>query len=110
MHLAAINFDLTAAIIKRIQSENSTEIALALKLKGRDDTFACLFLDVPPAKALAQWLLDATRFSASLKWNFYLGITAGCRRVHGCDDALDVVVHGGPLRIPKNDDGNPATS
>lgn len=60
VHLAAVNFDLGAAVIKRNQSEKTTEIALALMLIGRNDTFACLLLDVPSAKALAQKLLDAT--------------------------------------------------
>ena len=57
---AAVNFELGAALVKRNQSETTTEIALALMLPGRNDTFACLFLDVPSAKALAQKLLDAS--------------------------------------------------
>jgi hypothetical protein len=60
VHLGAVNFDLGAAVIKRNQSERSAEIALGLKLTGRDDTFACLFLDVPSAKALGQKLLEVT--------------------------------------------------
>lgn len=59
VHLAAVNFDLGAAVIKRNESQTATEIALALMLTGRDDTFACLFLDAPSAKALAENLLEA---------------------------------------------------
>ena len=60
VNLAAVNFDLGAAVVKRNQFKNTTEIAVGMILAGRDDTFACLFLDVPSAKALAERILEAT--------------------------------------------------
>jgi hypothetical protein len=61
VHLAMVNFDLGSAVVKRNQSETSTEIAVGMMLAGRENsTFACLFLDVPSAKALAQKLLEMT--------------------------------------------------
>jgi hypothetical protein len=60
VHLAAVNFDLGSAVVKRNQFEASTEIAVGLMLAGKENTFACLFLDVPSAKALAQKLLEVT--------------------------------------------------
>jgi hypothetical protein len=57
--MAMVNFELGSAVIKRNQSETSTEIAVAVKLAGEENTaFACLFLDVASAKALAQGLLE----------------------------------------------------
>jgi hypothetical protein len=64
VHLAAVNFDLGAAVIKRNESQTTTEIALALMLTGKDNTFACLFLDVTSAKALAESLLEVTSNSS----------------------------------------------
>jgi hypothetical protein len=60
VHLAAVNFNLGAAVIQRNTFEGSTEISIAVKLTGRSDTFACLFLDVPSAKALAEKLREMT--------------------------------------------------
>jgi hypothetical protein len=60
VRLAGVNFDLGSAAVKQNQRGASTEIAVALTLAGKENTFACLFLDVPSAKALAQRLLEAT--------------------------------------------------
>jgi len=49
---AAVNFEPGSVVIKRNQSETSTEIAVAVKLVGEENiTFACLFLDVPASAA-----------------------------------------------------------
>jgi hypothetical protein len=60
VHLAAVNFDVGTAVVKRNVFGEHTEIALAVKLTGRDDTFACLFLDLSSANLLAQKLLEVT--------------------------------------------------
>jgi hypothetical protein len=60
MPLASVNFDLGAAVVKRNEFKNMTEIAVGLMLTGRDDTFACLFLDVPSARSLAKRILEVT--------------------------------------------------
>jgi hypothetical protein len=53
-----VRFDLGAAGVQR---NDSTTIAVALSLAGKSETtFACLFLDVPSAKALAAQLLEVT--------------------------------------------------
>lgn len=49
----SVNVDLEAALIKkRVQNK----YALASILAKKDDTFACLFLDVPLGKGLAEKL------------------------------------------------------
>ena len=53
-------FDLSAAGVQRNVHEGSTEIALALWRTESTDTFACLYLDVPSARALAEKLVEAT--------------------------------------------------
>jgi hypothetical protein len=55
----SVSFDLGAAGVQR---NDSATIALSLWLTGENDAgrFACLFLDVPSAKALAEKLLEAT--------------------------------------------------
>ena len=56
-------FDLGRALIKRVSQEidgqTVKEVALGLYLTGTSATFACLFLDVPSAKAIAVKLLEA---------------------------------------------------
>jgi len=59
-NLASVNFDLGAAVVKRNECRNATEIAVGLMLTGRDETFACLFLDLSSAKALAEKILEVT--------------------------------------------------
>lgn len=59
-HLAAVYFDLGAAVIKRNESDTTTEIAIGVMLTGKDSTFACLHLDVASARALAEKILEVT--------------------------------------------------
>lgn len=57
-------FDLTAAriqqnVFRQNDGQTVTEVALGLYRTGTRATFACLFLDVPSAKAITVKLLEA---------------------------------------------------
>lgn len=54
---AAVSFDLGAAGVQR---NDGKTIAVGLWLTGKNETFACLFLDASSAKALAEQLLEST--------------------------------------------------
>ena len=45
-----------------------------------------------------------------VEWNFHLGIAAGDRSVHSGDNAVNVAMDGGTLRIAQNDDRDTAGS
>jgi hypothetical protein len=60
-------------------------------------------LDPCPGQKLAR---PGSGVSTLLVWNFHLGITAGCDRIHCRHNAINVAMHGGPLRIAKYHDGN----
>lgn len=51
----AVNFDLGSALL---QKNDGTTIALGFSLAGKNETFACLFLNPQSAKALADKLLE----------------------------------------------------
>ena len=42
------------------------------------------------------------------EWNFHLGIAAGCCGVHGGDNAVNVAMNGGALRIAEDNDRDTA--
>ena len=43
-----------------------------------------------------------------VEWDFNLDVAAGCRGVHRVDHKINVTVHGGALRVAKDDNGNAA--